>query len=312
MDRNFDLVVIGTGVAATTVAFTCRRASWPVAIIDEMPFGGTCALRGCDPKKVLRRGAEVVEAARLMRGKGVADRGLAIDWPSLMAFKRNFTDPVPAKREKAFVEAGIAAFKGTARFVDGATVAVGDQRLQARHVVIATGAEPAPLTMPGAEHVATSDRFLELDHLPQRVLLIGGGYVSFEFAQIAARADADVVVLEQGERPLTAFDPDLVAALVERTWAAGVTFRTNSSVEAIERITDSLRVHASIADRAESVEVDVAVRGAGRVPAIDALDLEKAHVRAGRRGWRSRSSCRASPIPRSTPPATPRPAPDGR
>ena len=97
--RSFDLIVIGTGVAATTVAFTCRRAGWSVAIVDEMPFGGTCALRGCDPKKVLRRGAEVVEAARLMRGKGVADPGLAIDWPSLMAFKRTFTDPVPAKLE---------------------------------------------------------------------------------------------------------------------------------------------------------------------------------------------------------------------
>jgi glutathione reductase (NADPH) len=284
MGRSFDLIVIGTGVAATTVAFTCRRAGWSVAIVDEMPFGGTCALRGCDPKKVLRRGAEVVEAARLMRGKGVADPGLTIDWPSLMEFKRTFTDPVPAKREKAFAEAGIAAFKGTARFVDEATVAVGDERLQARHVVIATGAQPAPLTMPGAEHVATSDRFLELDHLPQRVLLIGGGYVSFEFAHIAARADADVVVLEQGERPLTAFDPDLVAALVERTRAAGVTFRTNAPVEAIERTTDALRVHASIAGRAESVEADLVVHGAGRVPAVDELDLEKANVRADKRG----------------------------
>jgi glutathione reductase (NADPH) len=284
MDRNFDLVVIGTGVAGTTVAHTCRAAGWSVAITDELPFGGTCALRGCDPKKVLRRGAEVVEAARLMRDKGVGDPGLAIDWPGLMAFKRTFTDPVPASREKAFAEAGIAAFKGRARFLDETTLMVGGDRLRARYVAIASGAKPAPLTMPGASYVATSDRFLELDRLPERVLMIGGGYVSFEFAHIAARADAKVTVLDRGARPLTAFDPDLVALLVERTRAAGVAFHSNAPVEAIEQITDAFRVRASLDGRPEALEADLVVHGAGRVPAIDTLDLDKAHVRASKRG----------------------------
>jgi glutathione reductase (NADPH) len=284
MDKGFDLVVIGTGVAATTVVYACRAAGWSVAIIDELPFGGTCALRGCDPKKVLRRGAEVIEAARLMRGKGMADPGLAIDWPTLMAFKRSFTDPVPANRERAFAEAGIAAFKGTARFLDETTVVVGDDRLRARHVVIASGAKPAPLAMPGARYVVTSDWFLDLDRLPERVLMIGGGYVSFEFAHIAARADAKVVVLHRGERPLMAFDPDLVALLVERSRAAGVTFHPNAPVEAIEKTTDAFRVLASLDGRRETFEADLVVHGAGRVPAIDALDLDKAHVRAGGRG----------------------------
>jgi glutathione reductase (NADPH) len=284
MDLSFDLVAIGSGVAATTVAYKCRAAGWSVAIIDALPFGGTCALRGCDPKKVLRRGAEVVEAARLMRSKGLDDPGLTIDWSGLMAFKRSFTDPVPANREKAFAEAGIVALRGTARFVDETMVAVGDDRLRARHVVIATGAKPAPLALPGAEHVVTSDQFLDLDHLPERLLLIGGGYVSFEFAHIAARADANVVILDQGERPLPAFDPDLVARLVERTQAAGMTFHAQATVEAIEQITSSLRVHASLGDRQVTLETDLVVHGAGRVPAIDALDLEKAKVRAGKRG----------------------------
>jgi glutathione reductase (NADPH) len=284
MDRSFDLVVIGTGVAATTVAYACRAAGWSVAIIDELPFGGTCALRGCDPKKVLRRGAEVIEAARLMRGKGVPDPGLAIDWPTLMAFKRSFTDPVPANREKSFAEAGIAAFKGTARFLDETTVVVGDDRLRARRVVVASGAKPAPLAMPGAKYVVTSDRFLDLDRLPERVLMIGGGYVSFEFTHIAARADARVVVLDRGERPLTAFDPDLVALLVERTRAAGVIFHPKAPVEAIEKTTDAFRVLASLDGRRETFEADLVVHGAGRVPAIDALNLERAHVRAGKRG----------------------------
>ena len=311
MDRNVDLVVIGTGVAATTVATRCRAAGWSVAIMDELPFGGTCAPRGCDPKKVLRRGAEVVDAARLMRARGIDDPGLAIDWPGLMAFKRSFTDPVPANREKAFAEAGIAAFKGTARFVDATTVAVGDERLRARHVVIATGARPVPLSLPGAEHVVTSDQFLDLDRLPEGVLLIGGGYVSFEFAHIAARADARVVVLERGERPLTAFDSDLVATLVERSRDVGVIFHLNAAVEAIEKTTDSLRVHASIDGRRETFEADLVVHGAGRIAAVDRLDLDKADVRAAGGVSKSTSSCRAPPIRRSTPRATPLPARDG-
>ena len=256
MDKSFDLVVIGTGAGASTVANRCRGAGWAVAIIDELPFGGTCQLRGCDPKKVLRRAAEVVDATRLMRLKGVRDPGLTIDWPALMAFKRSFTDPVPANREKAFAEAGIATFKGTARLVDETTLVVGDDRLRARHVVIASGAKPVPLPIEGAEHVVTSDRFLELECLPDRVLFIGGGYISFEFAHIAARADAKVIVLDRGERPLKAFDPELVAKLLERTRTLGVTFRPNGAVEAIERTTAGFRVQASVAGRAETFEAD--------------------------------------------------------
>ena len=101
--------------------------------------------------------------------------------------------------------------------------------------MIASGAEPVPLPIQGAEHVATSDRFLELDQLPRRVLFIGDGYVSFEFAHLAARAGAEVVVLDRRERPLKAFDPDLAAKLLERTRALGIDFRARAVVEAIQR-----------------------------------------------------------------------------
>src|SRR5260370_2915460 len=98
--KTFDLVVIGTGVAASTVAFECRSAGRQVAIIDSRPFGGTCALRGCDPKKVLVGAEEVIDWARRMTGKGVRAQQLRIDWPELMPFKRAFTAPVPKQREE--------------------------------------------------------------------------------------------------------------------------------------------------------------------------------------------------------------------
>ncbi|MDT8356843.1 NAD(P)/FAD-dependent oxidoreductase [Roseomonas mucosa] len=284
MEHRFDLVVIGTGTAAGTVAGRCRKAGWSVAVIDELPFGGTCALRGCDPKKMLRSGAEVIDAARLLAGRGIAEDGLHIDWTALQAHKRSFTGPIPAKREAGFASQGIATFHGTARFVDRTTLAVGEDRLHGRHVVIASGAKPRPLGMPGEELVTSSDQFLELAELPRRMLFIGGGYVSFEFAHIAARAGAAVTVLARGKRPLTGFDPDLVDRLMDRSKAAGIAVHTRADVERVERTGTGLRVWASVQGRAEAFEADLVTHGAGRVPATDTLDLDRAGVRAGRKG----------------------------
>src|ERR1700735_4759631 len=95
MTRKFDLIAIGTGSAASAVASRCREAGWQVAIVDSRPFGGTCALRGCDPKKVLVGAAEAIDWTRRMKGKGIQVAKLQIDWPELMRFKRSFTEPVP-------------------------------------------------------------------------------------------------------------------------------------------------------------------------------------------------------------------------
>src|SRR5664279_6261645 len=95
MSKSYDLIVIGAGMAGIAAANKCVSAGWRVAIVDALPYGGTCALRGCDPKKILRRGAEILDGARLMRGKGIDDTGLSINWPDLMKHKHGFTDPVP-------------------------------------------------------------------------------------------------------------------------------------------------------------------------------------------------------------------------
>ena len=130
MTKKFDLVAIGTGAAASAVASRCRSAGWQVAIVDSRPFGGTCALRGCDPKKVLVGAAEVIDWGRRMEGKGVQAQQLRIDWRELMRFKRSFTEPVPKQREEGFAKAGIAAFHGRARFVGPSTVQVGEEVLE--------------------------------------------------------------------------------------------------------------------------------------------------------------------------------------
>ena len=221
MTRQFDVIAIGTGSAASAVTSRCREAGWQVAIVDSRPFGGTCALRGCDPKKVLVGAAEAVDWARRMKGKGIQAEKLQIDWPELMRFKRSFTEPVPKRREDGFAKAGIAAFHGRARFAGPTTVQVGEETLEGRYVVIAAGEIPADLEIPGTEHLTTSDQFLELNELPRRILFIGGGYIAFEFAHVAALAGSQVTVLHRGTRPLALFDPDLVDQLVALPTFAG-------------------------------------------------------------------------------------------
>src|SRR5438270_9841643 len=129
MATTVDLIVLGTGSAAQTVASTCRDAGWSIAVVDSRPFGGTCALRGCDPKKVLVGVAELVDWSRRMQGKGASAPGLAIAWPDLIRFKRTFTDSMPEAVERDFAQAGITGLHGRAHFVDRTTLTVGDQTL---------------------------------------------------------------------------------------------------------------------------------------------------------------------------------------
>jgi len=222
MTTTVDLIVLGTGSAAQSVAYPCREAGWSVAVVDLRPFGGTCALRGCDPKKVLVGVSELVDGNRRMQGKGVSAPGLALDWADLIRFKHTFVDDVPESTDESFTSAGIVTVHGRARFVDRTTVQVGEDTVTGRHVVIATGARHAPLDILGEEYLTTSTEFLDLDNLPRRVAFVGGGYIAMEFAHIAARGGAEVHILHRGDRPLERFDADLVGQLVQTTRDLGV------------------------------------------------------------------------------------------
>ncbi len=282
---SFDLVIVGTGVAASSIAARCTARNWRVAIVDERSYGGTCQLRGCDPKKVLRRGAEVIDAARRMQGKGVAGGDkLRVDWPALMAFKHSFTDGVSEAKEESFGEQGIECFHGRASFTDERTLAVGDRALRADHIVLANGAHPMPVPVQGAEHLLHSDQFMELETLPPRLVFAGGGYIAFEFAHLAVRAGADVTIVEKSDRPLGPFDDDLVASLVECSRSAGITIHTQAEVRRIEKSGDGFRVDADVAGRGRTFAADGVVHGLGRVPATGGLACERGNVAYGKQG----------------------------
>jgi glutathione reductase (NADPH) len=221
-----------------------------------------------------------------MKGKGIQTEKLQIDWPELMRFKRSFTEPVPKRREDGFAKAGIAAFHGRARFAGPTTLQVGEETLEGRYVVIAAGETPADLKIPGAEYLTTSDQFLELNELPRRILFIGGGYIAFEFAHVAARAGSRVMVLHRGRRPLGLFDPDLVDQLVERTRELGIDVHLGTEAIGIEKGSSQLIVRALASGETVTFQTDMVVHAAGRVPEITDLNLDAAGIEWEKRGVR--------------------------
>ncbi|ANF95481.1 dihydrolipoyl dehydrogenase family protein [Paenibacillus bovis] len=310
MEQTFDLVVIGTGSAGAATAQACREQNWEVAIVDSREYGGTCALRGCDPKKVLVGAAELVDRTERMIGKGLQD-SVRINWPDLMAFKHTFTDYIPGAHEKKLKDAGIHTFHGHAKFVSEDTIDVDGHRLTGKHILIATGAKPAPLSVEGEQYLANSDHFLNLEQLPSPLVFVGGGYISFEFAHIAARAGAEVHILHKDEQPLKGFDPELVQELVQRSREIGIHIHLNTSLQSIEQLEGEVAadsqpsgaeqltkgtanqarymIRANQQDGEQGnqelrLECGLVVHGAGRVPNIMDIQLDQGKVEFGKKG----------------------------
>lgn len=259
-----------------------RHAGWKGAVIDELPYGGTCAVKGCIPKKVLVGAAEVIERADAMKNKGISG-DLRIVWPDLIRFKRTFTDPVPVTRKETFTKKGIDAFQGHARFIGRNVIQVGDKTLGARFIGIATGAIPRRLGIPGEEFVSTSDEFLAMESLPERILFIGGGVISFELAHVAAKAGAKVTILHRSGVVLKEFDPFLVGILMQALRASGIEILTDMPVTSVEKSADAFHVRAGKAGD-KIFETDMVVHGAGRVPNTAGLDLNAGEVVVDKRG----------------------------
>ena len=278
MPQSYDLIVLGTGTAGSTVATACAEAGWTVAIVDRQPFGGTCVLRGCDPKKVLAHAGFALDRVRRLNGYGLTGQ-MRLDWKSLMQFKKKFTDGVPEATREKFSDLGIDMVHGAAHFTGERAVAVNGETLEAEHLLIATGSRPVPLGIPGEEHLTHSDDFLELDDLPRRIAFVGGGYISCEFAHLAARAETEAVhLIENSGRLLGPFEEDLVEVLQRATRAAGIQVHLNHSVQAIEKEADGFVVVAEGDGQVARIEADLVVHGAGRAPWTDDLGAEAAGI----------------------------------
>jgi glutathione reductase (NADPH) len=172
--KEYDLIVLGTGDAGQAVALAAAKEKWKVAIVEKKAIGGTCALWGCVPKKVLISGEELVNFSQRMAEAGLSSKTTP-DWSELMAFKHRLTGSFSKDSRSRLQKHGIDIYEGTASFVDEAAIRVGEVILQGGHIHIATGACPRPLRIPGEEFMTTSSEFLYLGGVAKRLVFIGGG-----------------------------------------------------------------------------------------------------------------------------------------
>lgn len=247
-----------------------------------MFFGGTCALRGCDPKKIFVGAAEIIDRSIDMKGKGIAKEP-EIKWSDLMEFKKSFIEPRPKQSEQGFQNVGIDTYHGKASFSNKNIIQIGNNFLEGKYILIATGATPMKLNVQGEEYISISDDFLDMNNMPESITFIGGGYISFELAHVAAKSGAKVRILHRSARPLKGFDTDLVDMLVKSYKESGIDVRLNMPVNSIEKKGEILIVHAG-KNNENSFETDMVVHGAGRISNIYDLNLNKAGIDFDKKG----------------------------
>lgn len=284
MQNTYDVIVIGSGTAGQTAAYELKHNDLKVGMVEhsDQP-GGTCALSGCQAKKWFYEGTETVARSRHLSGIGIKSQALG-SWSELRDAKNEFTARVPANTLDGLKQAGIDFIPGRARFMDRLLIDVNGQRISARHIVVATGAVPMSLPIDGQQLIITSSEFLALDQLPRRIVFIGGGFISFEFAHFAVRlgpSDTRCTILEAGERPLGPFDEEMVGLLVDASATEGIDVHCKVNITAVEKAGRAFIVKTADGRQFKS---DLVVHGAGRVPDIDDLHLDQAGIEHGRRG----------------------------
>ncbi len=258
-------------------------AGLKTAIADRREYGGTCANRGCDPKKVLLGATEAWEITNNLQGKGFKKRP-KIQWKKLQKFKRKFTGAVPKRTEEDLGKLGIKLYHQSPRFLDEKSLSVEGKTVHADKIVIATGYEPRKLPFDGAKLLKESDDFLKLKKLPKSILFIGAGYVGMEFAHLAARGGSKVTVVDLADRPLGPFDTDMVKELTEYSKKLGIDFIFKAELKSIKKGNKNLKLYYEKGGKSEKLKARQIFNTAGRIPSLSDLDLEKGNVAFDEKG----------------------------
>ncbi len=278
--NSFDSIVIGSGTSAYYCINALNQAGQHVAVVDERPYGGTCALRGCQPKKYLVANAEARAMAKHLGGIGLRNTPQT-DWSALQELKNAFIDGISEGEVEEFQKAGIKTFHGRATLSGPNSVTIEGQHLEAKNIVLATGASPRKTDIPGSEHANDSEYFLNMADLPKRILFVGGGYISFEFAHVAVQAGAEVTILHRSGQPLKAFDTDIVQTVIAASKAAGINIVLNDSPIKIDK--DNFKYTVST-NSGNTFETDLIIEASGRLPNLSVLEGDLGEVEFSNRG----------------------------
>lgn len=274
MNEHFDVGIIGSGPAGLAAAFALQAAGKSVVIIEEYLWGGTCPNYGCDPKKMLLAAVEAKQQAEQLVPAGLTGK-LDLDWSVLMRHKMAFTEPVAARKIVGLDEAGVVHRYGHASFIDKQTVKLPQQTITANNWVIATGTQPARLDVPGDQYLLDNEDFLNLTTMPAEIVLVGGGFIAIEFANLAAAVGTKVHIILKGTAILTEFDQALAQELKQAMQAKGITFHDNFMTQAVQK--QGARVEL-LANDGRIVSADSGFVAIGRHGNTDALNLAAAEV----------------------------------
>jgi len=276
--EKFDVVILGGGNAGIGATGPVRRAGMSVAMIEADLLGGTCPNRGCTPKKVLVAAGHALHEIDRAFIHHITVGKPKLDWAALIDREKDMIKDIPTNLARSMAKRNVEVIKGRAAFTGPNIIRVGDRRLEANHVVIATGSKPRPLPIPGAELMITSDEMLSERELPASVIFVGGGVIALEFGHVYARAGSNVTILEALPQLLPAMDADAVARLQTESERIGIRVRTAVSVRRIERVNGRLRVHFTHEGAEHAADAERVVNGAGRVANIATLDLAAGQV----------------------------------
>ncbi|BBE71812.1 glutathione-disulfide reductase [Oharaeibacter diazotrophicus] len=274
---DYDLFVIGAGSGGVRAARIAAGYGAKVAAAEEFRVGGTCVIRGCVPKKLLVYASRFASAFEDAAGFGWDVGDTRFDWPRLIAAKDRELDRLEGAYCGNLERAGVEILRTRATLAGPNAVALADGRtVSARHVLVATGARPfLPDGVPGIEHAITSNEVFDLPALPERAVVVGGGYIAVEFAGIFAGLGVETTLVYRGDHVLRGFDVELAGRLAAAMEKRGVRILTRTEVTAIERTADGLRLALT---GGGTLDAGLALYATGRVPNTAGLGLEAAGV----------------------------------
>ncbi|HSE77296.1 MAG TPA: glutathione-disulfide reductase [Alphaproteobacteria bacterium] len=278
---DFDLFTIGAGSGGVAASRHAASFGARVAIAESWRVGGTCVLRGCVPKKLLVYGTHFREELEDARGYGWTIEGASLDWAGLIAAKGRELDRLNGIYIRMLDESRVTIIEGRATLVDAHTIDIANRRYSAKHVLIATGGSPELPSIPGVEHAITSNEALDLERLPARIVIVGGGYIAVEFAGIFRAAGVEVIEVIRADRILRGFDGDIRSHLSAEMAKKGIDIRSGAKIARIDKMGASFRLTSETGD---TLETDLVMYATGRRPNTDGIGLEAAGVHLNKAG----------------------------
>jgi glutathione reductase (NADPH) len=281
-DNSCDLFVIGAGSGGVRAARISAGLGAKVIVAEGLYLGGTCVNVGCVPKKLYVYGSEFGKAFKDAEGFGWTVDGTSFDWPTLRDNKTREISRLNSIYDRLLEGSGAQVISGMATLIDAHTVEVNGTQYHAKKILLATGSWPTKPEFPGNELAITSNEIFDLDSFPQRLLVVGGGYIASEFACIFNGLGAQVTQLYRGDLFMRGFDNDVRVFAAEEIRKTGVELRFNSNIVSLSQTHEGLE--AQLTD-GSSMVVDAVLCATGRHPNIEGLGLEKTAVTLDARGY---------------------------